>query len=69
MEVRIRPRQRMPQVLRIFTPTRLQDDLLAGVYDRLLARGASVGRVQDEPKEPRHPSVSATHGPQAATGG
>ena len=36
MEGKTRPRQRTPQVLRTFSPTRLQDDLLAAVYDRLL---------------------------------
>jgi hypothetical protein len=51
MEGKRRPRPRAREVLRAFNPTRLQDDLLAAVYDRLLNVGARVEVVQDELKE------------------
>jgi hypothetical protein len=44
-------RQRQaPQVIRCFAPTRLADDLLAVIYERLLAAGTphSGGRVWSE---------------------
>ena len=40
-------------MFRRFTPTRLQDDLLAAVYDRLLLASSLVGSAHDEPKEAR----------------
>jgi hypothetical protein len=69
MEGTTRPRQRAPQVLRAFAPTRLQDDLLAAVYDRLLDVGSQRDRVQDETREPQVEWVSAEHGQPAETGG
>ncbi len=39
MEGNTRRRLRAPRVLRALIPTRLQDDLLAAVYDRLLEVG------------------------------
>jgi hypothetical protein len=69
MEGKPRARQRTPQVLRRFTPTRLQDDLLAAVYDRLLLASSLVGSAHDEPKEAELESVSAGGGWLADTGG
>jgi hypothetical protein len=69
MEGKTRPRQRTSQVLRRFAPTRLQDDLLAAVYDRLLDASSPAGRVRDEPREPQLESVSAGGGWPADTGG
>ena len=37
MEGTLRKRRQAPQVLRSFAPTRLEDDVLAGVYQRLLS--------------------------------
>ena len=69
MEGTTRPRQRAPQVLRTFAPTRLQADLLATVYDRLLDVGTPTGDVRDGQKEHPPGCVSAEHGHQAETGG
>lgn len=69
MEGTKRPRQRAPQVLRTFAPTRLQDDLLAAVYDRLLDVGSQRDSVQDEPGGPQLDEVSAELGQPAGTGG
>jgi len=69
MEGRTRPRQRTPQVLRAYVPTRLQDDLLAAVYDRLLDVGVPMGSGHEEPREPQLEWVFAEHGQPAETGG
>jgi hypothetical protein len=69
MEGNTRPRQRRPQVLRTFTPTRLQDDLLAAVYDRLLEVEAAVDTVQEQPRKPCLKYVPAKDGQLAKTGG
>jgi hypothetical protein len=69
MEGKTRPRQRAPRVLRAFNPTRLQDDLLAAVYDRLLVASSLVGRAHDEPNEAELESGSAGGGRPADTGG
>jgi hypothetical protein len=69
MEGNTRPRQRTPRVLRAFRPTRLQDDLLAAVYDRLLEAGARVESVQNELREPQVERVSAVQRQLAKTGG
>jgi hypothetical protein len=62
MEGDARPRQRTLQVLRTFNPTRLQDDLVAASYDRLLQVEASVGTVQGQPRKPRLRCVPAEDG-------
>lgn len=69
MEGTKRPRQRAPQVVRAFAPTRLQDDLLAAVFDRLLEVGSRRDSVQDEPRGSQPEWVSAEHGQPAETGG
>jgi hypothetical protein len=69
MEGKTRPRQRVPQVLRAFNPTRLQDDLLAVVYDRLLEVGARVDCTQVEVRKPHLEAVSAVRRQVAKTGG
>lgn len=69
MEGKSRPRPRAPHVLRRFTPSRLQDDLLAAVYDRLLAAGPSVARSHDRPQEPELAGIAAEKHQPATTGG
>jgi len=69
MEGNPRPRQGTPQVLRTFNPTRLQDDLLAAVYDRLLKVEASVGTVQRRPRKPHLKCAAVEDGQLAKTGG
>jgi hypothetical protein len=69
MEGKTRPRQRTPRVLRTFNPTRLQDDLLAAVYDRLIAGNVRSQRPQDKLKQSQPEAVSAEHGQLAKTGG
>jgi hypothetical protein len=69
MEGQSRPRRRAPHVLRCFTPTRLQDDLLAAVYDRLLAAGSSAGRRHDRPQELELAGIAAEQDQPATTGG
>ncbi len=68
MEGQTRPR-RAPHVLRCFTPSRLQDDLLAAVYDRLLAAGSSVDRGPDGPRGPELAGIAAEQDQSATTGG
>jgi hypothetical protein len=43
--------RRAPQVIRCFAPTRLADDLLAGIYDRLLAAGTPHSGGQSPARE------------------
>jgi hypothetical protein len=62
MEGKTRPRQRTPQVLRTFNPTRLQDDLLAAVYDRLLRASLQVQISQDKLEQPELETISAKDG-------
>ncbi len=69
MEGKTRPRQRTPQVLRTFNPTRLQDDLLAAVYDRLLEVSVRVQTPQDKLERTQFEAVPAEGGQPANTGG
>jgi hypothetical protein len=69
MEGQSRPRQRVPLVLRRFTPSRLQDDLLAAVYDRLLAAGISADRNRGTPPEPELARIVARPEQPVTTGG
>ncbi len=69
MEGNTRPRQRTPQVLRTFNPTRLQDDLLAAVYDRLLEVETSVGTVGGQTRKRHLKCVPVGDGQLAKTGG
>ena len=69
MEGQSRPRQRAPLVLRRFTPSRLQDDLLAAVYDHLLAAGSSAVRFRSGPRELDLAGIVAESEQQAMTGG
>lgn len=69
MEGKTRPRQRTPQVLRTLNPTRLQDDVLAAVYDRLLQVEATVGTVLGQSRKPHRQCVPAEDGQLAKTGG
>jgi hypothetical protein len=68
MEGRSRAR-RAPHVLRHFTPSRLQDDLLAAVYDRLLAAGLSVSTSHGGTREPELVGIVAEQDRPATTGG
>ena len=69
MEGQSRPRQRVPLVLRRFTPSRLQDDLLAAVYDRLLAAGKSADRSRGRPPESELARIVAEPEQPVTTGG
>jgi hypothetical protein len=69
MEGNTRRLLRARRVLRAFKPTRLQDDLLAAVYDRLLEVGARVESVQNDLREPQLERVSAVQRQLAKTGG
>jgi len=69
MEGQSRPRQRVSLVLRRFTPSRLQDDLLAAVYDRLLAVGQSADRSRGRPPESELARVVARPEQPVTTGG
>jgi hypothetical protein len=69
MEGNTRPRQGTPRVLRTFNPTRLQDDLLAAVYDRLLQVEATVETVEGRSRKPHRQCVRAEDGRLAKTGG
>jgi hypothetical protein len=51
MDGRSHLKQRARLVLRSFTPSRLQDELLATVYDRLLAAGSLADRTRGGPRE------------------
>jgi hypothetical protein len=66
MEGKARLRQRTPRVLRTFNPTRLQDDLLAAVYDRLIDVSVRVRSHQDVGTQPQQKGVPAK---LAKTGG
>jgi hypothetical protein len=68
MEGRSRAR-RAPHVLRHFTPSRLQDDLLSAVYDHLLAAGLSAGTSPDRPRQPELVGITAEQDQPATTGG
>ena len=68
MEGRSRAR-RAPHVLRHFTPSRLQDDLLSAVYDRLLAAGLSAGTGPDGTRELELVGIAAEQDRPATTGG
>ena len=69
MEGTRRPRQRAPQGTRTFAPTRLQDDLRAAVYDRLLDVGSRRDGAQDESRGARVDRSFVGHGLAAGTGG
>jgi hypothetical protein len=69
MEGKTRPRQCAPRVLRALNSTRLQDDVLAAVYDRLLAVSARVESGRNVPREPQLERSSAVQRQLARTGG
>jgi hypothetical protein len=69
MEGTLRSRHRSPQVLRSFAPTRLQDDLLAAVYERLLNVSSAVGSGHERTWDPERVWVSTEQGQLVATGG
>jgi len=48
MQAKARQRRCLPPLLRVFTPTRLTEELLAGVYQRLLAAGHHSGPAPAE---------------------
>ncbi len=69
MEGTLRSRHRSPQVLRSFAPTRLQDDVLAAVHERLLNVGSAVDSGHEREGEPECVWVSTEKGQLVATGG
>ena len=48
MQAKARQRRCLPPLLRVFTPTRLTEELLAGVYERLLGAGYHSGPAPAE---------------------
>ncbi len=48
MQAKARQRRCLPPLLRVFTPTRLTEELLAGVYERLLDAGNHSGPAPAE---------------------
>jgi hypothetical protein len=64
------PRCRMPRVVRSFVPTRLTDELLAEVYERLLAVavGDAAGCPSQAPEAARQP-LPCGRGQLLTTGG
>ena len=69
MEGTLRSRHRTHQVVRSFAPTRLQDDLLAAVYERLLDVSLAMDSGHERPRTPEQVWGSAEQGQFAATGG
>ncbi len=69
MEGKLRSRHRSPQVLRSFAPTRLQDDLLAAVYERLLNVSSAVDSGHERRRDRERVWVAAEQGQLVATGG
>jgi hypothetical protein len=69
MEGTLQSRHRTPQVLRSYAPTRLQDDLLAAVYERLLNATSAVDSGHERTRESQRVWVSTGHGQLVATGG
>lgn len=69
MEGTLRSRHRTPQVLRSYAPTRLQDDLLAAVYERLLNAAPAVDGGHERTRESQCVWVSTEAGQFVVTGG
>ena len=63
MEGKSRLQQRTSQVVRRLVPTRLQDDLLAAVYDRLLDASSRAPEFATSPGSP-----SSNQSPPEAAG-
>ena len=68
MEGTLRKRRQAPQVLRSFAPTRLEDDVLAGVYERLLSVHDRLAALEVEFKD-KEMLAGFAHGQLVATGG
>lgn len=68
MDGKARPRQRAPRVFRALVPTRLQDDLLAAVYGRLLEVGARVEGSQNEVRKTQLERAATVQRQVAETG-
>ena len=69
MEGTLRSRHRTPQVLRSYAATRLQDDLLAAVYERLLNDTSVAYGGHERTRESQRERVSTEQGELVATGG
>ena len=69
MEGMLCSRHHTPQVLRSFAPTRLQDDLLAAVYERLLNVSSAVDIGHERTRDPKRVGGSTEEGQLVATGG
>ena len=69
MEGTLRSRHCTPQVFRSFAPSRLLDDLLAAVYERLLSVSSAVDSGHERTREPQREWVSIEQGQLVATGG
>ena len=69
MEGTLRSRHRTPQVLRSYAPTRLQDDVLAAVYERLHNATSVVDSGRRRTRDSQRGWVSTEQGQLVATGG
>ena len=69
MDGTLRSRHRTPQVLRSHAPTRLQDDLLAAVYERLLNVSSAVDSGHERRPDRERVRASSAQGQLVATGG
>ena len=69
MQGKSRQRQCLPPLLRAFAPTRLTEELLAGVYERLLGAGRHSGPAPAESRPPDPRANRAAEGQAITTGG
>jgi hypothetical protein len=68
MQGKARQRRCLPPLLRAFAPTRLTEELLAGVYERLLGAGHRSGPAPAESR-PTDPQANCLCEEQAVTTG
>jgi len=68
MQGKVRQRRCLPPLLRAFAPTRLTEELLAGVYERLLGADHRSSRVPAESR-PADPRVNGVCEEQTVTTG
>jgi hypothetical protein len=68
MEGTLRKRQSLPSVLQSFAPTRLADEVLSGVYERLLAMPDRLVAVNSSVKV-EEMLANGSFGQLATTGG
>jgi hypothetical protein len=69
MQGKTQRRRCLPPLLRAFAPTRLTEELLAGVYERLLGAGHRSGPAPTESRQPDPPTDCLCEEQTVATGG